>query len=64
MPQDVVPRLALIYAITMQTRNPELSLLQRVVASCLADNISDQKVWLINSENINFSAISWHQFVL
>ncbi|VDI30441.1 Hypothetical predicted protein [Mytilus galloprovincialis] len=42
---NVVPRLAMIYGIIMQTRHHELSRMQRVVSMCLADNICDQSVY-------------------
>jgi hypothetical protein len=43
---EIVPRLALMYSCIMQARIPELSRFQRVMATCLADNICDQKVRL------------------
>ncbi|XP_071109877.1 uncharacterized protein [Haliotis cracherodii] len=43
--QDILPRLAMIYSVMLFTRNPELSRFQRVIASCLLDNICDQKVY-------------------
>ncbi|XP_076116728.1 uncharacterized protein LOC143084203 [Mytilus galloprovincialis] len=45
---NVVPRLAMIYGIVMQTRHHELSRMQRVVSMCLADNICDQSVRALN----------------
>lgn len=45
---NVVPRLAMIYGIIMQTRHHELSRMQRVVSMCLADNICDQSVRALN----------------
>jgi hypothetical protein len=44
------PRLAMIYAVALQARNCELSLLQRVVGALLADHVSDQKVSNITIE--------------
>lgn len=45
---NVVPLLAMIYGIIMQTRHHELSRMQRVVSMCLADNICDQSVRALN----------------
>ena len=45
--EAVIPRLAMIYAIAMQTRNHELSALQRVMSMCLLDNVVDQKVMFL-----------------
>ena len=42
--EKVIPRLATIYGIMMQTRNKELSLIQRVNSLLLFDNICDRKV--------------------
>lgn len=44
--QRVVPRLWMVYAITMQGRNKKLSLVQRMMSLLLFDNICDQKVYL------------------
>ena len=41
---NLIPKLALIYGILMQSRHHELSLMQRLVAMTLADNICDQAV--------------------
>ena len=41
---NLIPKLALIYGIIMQNRYHELSLMQRLVAMTLADNICDQAV--------------------
>lgn len=41
---NVIPRLAMIYGIIMQTRHHELSRMQRIISMCLADNICDQSV--------------------
>ena len=41
---SIIPRLAMIYSIALNTRNMELSRLQRIIAMCLLDNVSDQKV--------------------
>ena len=40
----VLPKLAMIYSIVMQTRHRDLSAMQRVVSLCLMDNVVDQKV--------------------
>ena len=42
--EKVMPRLAMVYGLLMFTRNQELSLLQRVMAMCLRNNLCDQKV--------------------
>ncbi|VDH98438.1 Hypothetical predicted protein [Mytilus galloprovincialis] len=45
---NILPRLAMIYGMMMQSRYHELSSIQRVIAMCLADNICDQSVSIIN----------------
>lgn len=42
--QSLIPRLGLIYGILMQTRNNNLSKVQRITSLLLIDNICDQKV--------------------
>ncbi|XP_071127588.1 uncharacterized protein [Mytilus edulis] len=42
---NILPRLAMIYGMMMQSRYHELSRIQRVIAMCLADNICDQSVY-------------------
>lgn len=44
--QRVVPRLGMVYAILIQGRNKELSLVQRMMSLLLFDNILYQKVYL------------------
>ena len=41
---NLIPKLALVYGIIMQSRCHELSMIQRMVAMTLADNICDQSV--------------------
>ena len=41
---SIVPKLAMVYAVVMQTRFMEFSRVQRVLSMCLMDNICDQKV--------------------
>ena len=41
---EIMPRLAMIYAIVLQTRLRDLSRMQRVISMCLTDNICNQKV--------------------
>ena len=45
---NIIPRLAMIYGIVMQSRYHELSRIQRTVSMCLADNVCDQNVSAIN----------------
>ena len=40
----LIPKLGLIYGILLQTHNAELSKVQRVITTCLADNICAKKV--------------------
>ena len=42
--EKVIPKAAFVYAILMQSRNIELSRVQRMVSMLLMDNICDQKV--------------------
>lgn len=42
--QSVIPRVAIVYGIMAQTRNVELSHVQRIMSLVLVDNICDQKV--------------------
>lgn len=44
--QSIMPRLGLIYSILMQTRNNNLSKVQRITSLLLMDNICDQKVYI------------------
>ena len=41
---QITPRVGMIYVIIMQTRNHELSLMQRMLSMILSDNLCDQKV--------------------
>ena len=41
---DILPRLGMVYAILIQTRVPQLSLVQRVITSLLMDSICETKV--------------------
>ena len=41
---DILPRLGMVYAILIQTRMPQLSLVQRVITSLLMDSICETKV--------------------
>ncbi|XP_076078863.1 uncharacterized protein LOC143048879 [Mytilus galloprovincialis] len=43
--EKVIPKAAFVYAILMQSRNIELSRVQRMVSMLLMDNICDQKVY-------------------
>ena len=42
--QHILPKLAFMYGLMLQTRNHELSLVQRLLSLVLFDNICDQKV--------------------
>ena len=42
--EKVLPRIGLVYGILMQSRNMELSRIQRMISLLLFDNIADQKV--------------------
>ena len=41
---EIIPRLAFIYGCILQHRNPECSMVQRLVSACLTSNICNQKV--------------------
>ena len=49
--KDILPKLGLIYAITLQHRNLELSKVQQVISILLQDSVADQKVkfWCLST---------------
>ena len=56
---DIIPRMAMVYSILMQTRHHEFSRLQRVIAMCLMDNLCEQQVGILGaclslSRDLNF----------
>ena len=42
--QKVMPKIGMMYGVLLQGRNPELSIVQRMMSMILMDNICDQKV--------------------